>query len=307
MTMYQKAEYSYIDRTEKEDRYMKKILGILLILSMLFAVSAASAAGTGEPYGDSDGVISREKLAGLYRWLTTIEKSFRMRLTFDDVGNAVGKAGHDRGDPSEKYHAADWTDEEGRYHVVVTFYYDKDRDAWWPGSITTGMSGEEYMAADLTQFPLIGNREAGSSPTEKVTVVTKISSTGQKFAVTADLPTENWYPEESFGKVSYFLHAEEKDYRYSYSYIQISFLPSMDRWREEIAKTEEFTEIGGIACGELSLGGCTYKQSGRELTEYYAEIPELEAVVRVIVREIDLLPGTEAAAILESLSFASAE
>ncbi len=178
-----------------------------------------------------------------------------------------------------------------------------ENDTWWPGSITTGIPAEDYMAADLTRFPPVGNRAAGSSPTEQVTLETRISSTGQVFSVTAALPTENWYPDESFGKVSYFLHAVEKDYKYSYSCISVTFLPSMDQWKEDIAKVDQFAEAEGITCGDLALSGCTYRKSGSDLTEYYGEIPGTGAVVRVIIRELNLLPGTEAPAILESLSF----
>ena len=289
----------------KEKRFMKKLMSVLLVLSMLFTVSASVADGNGEPHGDSDGIISREKLEGLYLWIATMEKSFKMQLNFDDIGNAVGKAGHDRGEGNEKYHAAHWTDESERYYVVITFYHNDENDTWWPGSVTTGLP--ELDSANLLLYPMIGNREAGSSPTEQVTMDAQISGTKRKFTVTADVPTENWYAKSSGGGAYIYLHSGEEDFQYSFSNISVNFLSSMDAWKEDIAKAEEFTETDGITCGDLLLSGCKYKKYSTRITEYYAEIPELDAVVRVMVKDLNLIPGSEAVAILNSLTFAEAE
>ena len=50
----------------------------------------AEAGASGEPYGDSDGVIERKKLAALYHWLESMQSEFRSLLTFDEIGAAVG-------------------------------------------------------------------------------------------------------------------------------------------------------------------------------------------------------------------------
>ena len=57
---------------------------------------AAEAAGNGAPYGSSDGVISRAKLAGLYRWLRSMDSDFRHleRRRSRDYDRDVQKQGY---------------------------------------------------------------------------------------------------------------------------------------------------------------------------------------------------------------------
>ena len=48
------------------------LAALAVLLAGCFAPALAAAEGA-EPYGDGDGIVSREQLAGLYNWIAAME------------------------------------------------------------------------------------------------------------------------------------------------------------------------------------------------------------------------------------------
>lgn len=285
---------------------MKKLLGFLMAVILILGTGSALADGNGMPYGDSDGVIPHDQLAGLYRWMCSLEKSFRTEMTFDDIGAAVGKAGHDRRSSDGKTCSAEWTDGE-KYFVVVTFKYREEDDKWTVTSVSTGLNSDEYKLADVSGFPHIGNRDAGSSPTEAVTLDTKVKGSDVAVQVTADVPTENWYPDTGFGKIYYYLSQDEKNAKYSYSRIVVSLFDDMAKVTEDLGEAVVIQELDPVTVDGVELQGFFYEKGSDRWTEYCGSIADGAAVLRIQVNEMLPLSGTEAEALIKSLKVGFAE
>lgn len=262
--------------------------------------TAAPAAETrsGEPWGDSDGVISHEKLAGLYRWLSEMSSEFRKALTFDDVGEAVGKQGFDKKDGDGKYHAAYWTD-GGKYYVTVTFY---NRDgAWTVGSISTGMNSSEYSVADISSFPVVGNRKAGSSPVSRVEQEAKVGYTSAKVVVSADLPIENWFQSLSSSSVRYSNAPTEKSVNSNTPGIRVECKESLEKIDFYKEKFENLKELAPWTISGIQMLGRSYKYIGMEWVEYYGQVAD-GVWASVTLTGVDPYSGSEAEAILNSIT-----
>ncbi|MBQ1772342.1 MAG: hypothetical protein II000_10435 [Clostridia bacterium] len=255
---------------------------------------------SGEPWGDSDGVISHEKLAGLYRWLKETSSDFWKTLTFDDVGEAVGKQGFDKKDGDGKYHAAYWTD-GGKYYVNITFY---NRDGLWTvGSITTGMNSSEYSSADISSFPVLGNRKAGSSPVKRVELDAKIGfSSGPKVGVSTDLPTENWFATVSSSSVRFSNAPTEKAVNSNTPGIRVECKESLEKIDFYKEKFENLKELAPWTIGGIQMQGRSYKYVGMEWIEYYGQIQD-GVWASVTITGVDPYPGSEAEAILNTMAF----
>ena len=256
---------------------------------------------SGEPWGDSDGVISHEKLAGLYRWLKETSSDFWKTLTFDDVGEAVGKQGFDKKNGDGKYHAAYWTD-GGKYYVNITFY---NRDGVWTvGSITTGMNSSEYSSADISSFPVLGNRRAGSSPVKRVELDAKIGfSSGPKVGVSTDLPTENWFATVSSSSVRFSNAPTEKAVNGNTPGIRVECKESLEKIDSNKEKFENLKELAPRTIGGIQMQGRSYKYVGMEWIEYYGQIQD-GVWASVTITGVDPYPGSEAEAILNTMAFA---
>lgn len=250
-----------------------------------------------EPYGDSDGVIEHGKLAGLYHWLDSMQSEFRYTLSFDEIGAAVGKAGCDKQDGDGSYHAAYWTD--GSEYVTVTF---RNRDGVWTcGSISTGMSSDEYNAADISAFPKLGcSAPAGSSPTETKTFEGKCG--GTVVNVGAALPTKNWYGYKGSFDIRFYCAPDEENAKYSYSYFKIEFAESEEKVHSDDDSLENVTELAGRSIGGVNMSGRSYKLYGMDWVEYCGQIAD-GVWARVKLTGVDLSAGTETEAILNSLTF----
>ncbi len=264
------------------------------------AATAANNPGNGEPYGSSDGVIPHDKLAALYRWLNDMDSAFRRALTFDDLSNAVGKAGFDKQDGDGKYHAAYWYDGE-KYYVTVTFYANAD-GTWGVGSITTGLSSSEYNAADISGFPAVGNRAAGSSPVQSVTLETKIGFSGPAVAVTASVPTENWFAKVQSSSIRYNNAPTESAVNSNSPGIRIECKESLEKIDFYKDSFENLVELGSRTIGGIPMQGRSYKNIGMEWIEYYGEVAE-GVWASIKLTGLDPYAGSEADAILGSITF----
>ena len=213
-----------------EKKTWKKTLCALLAAVLLLA--AMPLAGAEEPHGDGNGILSRPLLASLYKWLEGMDGNFRALLTFDEISNAVGKWGCLKEKSGEDTHAAYWTD--GEDYVTVTF---RNRDGYWGvTSIVTDLPREEYMAADASFLPPVGNREAGSSPAEPVTMATQVKPSGEEASVTVQLPAENWFAKESFGELRYLNAPDESRVSSNSSGLWLSLWSDAESLRAEQEK-----------------------------------------------------------------------
>ena len=278
----------------------KKLFAALLALIMLasalvFSGAMAENAGA-EPHGDGNGIVPRPLLAALYKWMSDMDDSFFRLLTFDDICAAMGKAGCVKPKDGDTYHAAYWTD--GNVTVTVTF---KNRDGYWGvGSITTGMSKDEYGVADTSFLPHVGNREAGSSATAPVTLTTEVKSTREKVTVTADVPTEYWFPQVSFGEARYLNAASEDKASGNSSGLRISFWPDEATLQADLNAGDNLTETESLYLLGMVMPGYTYTRYGMNMTDYVARLAD-NLWMRISLYKMTVYDGSEAEAIIRSL------
>ncbi len=257
----------------------------------------------GAPYGSSDGVIDRAKLAGFYRWMHELPSDFLYAMTFDELSAAVGKQGCDKQDNDGKTHAAYWTDGD-RAFVTVTFKV-RDNDTWTCTSITiSGIASDEYNVADVSGFPKIASSTpAGTNPTEKQTLQTKVGFSGPKVNVAVDLPTKNWYPDAGSSSIYIYCAPNAERADRSHSYFKIECKESLDKINFYKDSFENLTELAPRTIGGIEMQGRSYKYIGMNWIEYYGEIAE-GVWVSVKLTGVDLSEGTETEAILLSMAFA---
>ena len=275
----------------------KSVCILLAAVLLLAAVPFAGAEGT-EPHGDGNGILSRALLASMYKWLNNMDGNFRQLLTFDEISNAVGKWGCVQEKSGDDTRAAYWTD--GKDYVTVTF---RNRNGYWGvTSVTTGIPGEEYEAADDSFLPQVGNREAGSSPVELVTMTTKVKPSGEEANVTVQLPSENWFARESFGELRFLISPEESKLNSNSAGLRLSFWTDeaslraeQEKGAENLADTESLYLLG------MEMKGCTYTKYGMKMTDYTAELRE-SLWLRISVYQMSVYPGSEAEAVIQSLN-----
>lgn len=279
-----------------EKKTWKKTVCALLAAILLLA--AMPLAGAEEPHGDGNGILSRPLLASLYKWLDGMDGNFRALLTFDEISNAVGKWGCLKEKSGEDTHAAYWTD--GEDYVTVTF---RNRDGYWGvTSIATDLPREVYLAADASFLPPVGNREAGSSPAEPVTMATQVKPSGEEASVTVQLPAENWFAKESFGELRYLNAPDESKVSGNSSGLRLSFWSDEEALRAEQEKgAENLADAENLYILGMEMKGTTYTKYGMDMTDYTAQLGE-NLFLRMSVYQMDLYPGSEAEAIVRSLS-----
>ena len=272
---------------------MKKRLMILctLVLALAFCFGATAE----EPHGDGNGIVSRPLLASMYKWLGDAS-SFWKQISFDDISNAVGKWGQLKEKTEEGRRAAVWTD--GNVSVAVTF---KDMDGFWGvTAITTGLSRDEYESADISFLPRIGNREAGSSPTAENTQTLNIKGGGGPVTVTAQVPEEYWFPAVSFGELRFAIAPNASSVSGA-PYMALSFWPDEASLREDLAKSENLTEIEDLYLLGKVMPGYTGTRFGMQMTDYITDLRE-DLWMRISLYRTDAYYGSEAEAILKSLT-----
>ena len=255
--------------------------------------------GSGEPYGDSDGVIERKKLAALYHWLDSMQSEFRYLLTFDEIGEAAGKAGCDKKDGDGKYHSAYWSDgEEG----AVTVTFRENNGAWTCGSIVcSGIPKDEYDKADLSGFPMRGSSApAGSCPVTQVTMQGECS--GKVITVAAEVPETGWYAVNGSADLRFYSAPSEDKAKSSYSYILIEFCPSEEKLSENTETYENVQKITSRRIGGYRLKGMRYQYAGMEWTEYYGKLTK-DVWISIRMTGVDQTKGTQTDALIRSLTF----
>ena len=277
---------------------MKRLLTVLCAVALVIGLLCASAGAEGaEPHGDGNGILSRALLASMYNWLRETDSDFWSRLSFDDISNAVGKWGRVNEKSGEDTHSAVWTD--GDSSVTVTF---KNKDGFWGvTSITTSLPREEYENADHSFLPWIGNREAGSSPTEETTLTLKTKDSSEEVSVTALVPTEYWYPSVSFGEARFNIAVDASRVSGNSSGLRLSLWSSREAIEAEQAKAENVQEVESLYLLGQEMPGCRYTRSGMDLTDYIARLDE-ELWLRVSAYQTQILFGSEAEALLKSLT-----
>ena len=275
----------------------KSVCILLAVILLLAAVPFAGAEGA-EPHGDGNGILSRALLASMYKWLNNMDPNFRALLTFDEISNAVGKWGCVKDKSGEDTHAAYWTD--GQDYVTVTF---RNRDGYWGvTAISTDLGSAEYEAADDSFLPQAGNREAGSSPVQPVTMTTKVKPSGTEANVTVDLPAENWFARESFGELRFLIAPEESKAGSDSGGIRLSFWADEASLRAEQEKgAENLADAESLYLLGMEMKGCTYTKYGMKMTDYIAELRE-GLWLRISVYRMSVYPGSEAEAIIRSLN-----
>ena len=275
----------------------KRICILLAAVLLLAAVPFAGAEGAG-PHGDGNGILSRPLLASMYKWLNNMDSNFWPQLTFDDISNAVGKWGCVNAESDGVTHSAYWTD--GQDYVTVTF---RNRDGYWGvTAISTDLSRDEYDAADDSSLPQVGNREAGSSPVEPVTMTTDVKPSGVEANVTVDLPAENWYASKSFGELRFQIAPEESKVSGNSGGLRLSFWADEASLRAEQEKgAEDMADAESLYLLGMEMKGCTYTKYGMKMTDYIAELRE-GLWLRLSVYKLSVYPGSEAEAVIRSLN-----
>lgn len=275
----------------------KRMFSVLLALTLLACCAAFPAAAEGAaPHGDGNGIVSRQLLASLYKWMNDMDGSFRQLLTFDEISAAVGKPGSVKDREGDTTRAAYWTD--GNAFVTVTF---KNRDGYWGvTAISTGLPRDEYDGADISFLPRVGNREAGSSAAAPVTLTTQVKNTREDVAVTAEVPAENWFPQVSFGEIRFQNAASSADVSGNSAGMRISFWPDEASLLADQAAGEGLTEADSLYLLGMEMPGCTYTRYGMKLTDYTAKLSD-DLLMRVTLYKLTVYEGSEAEAILKSL------
>lgn len=267
------------------------------------APSAEEPLYPGVPYGNSDGVIDRAALLALYRWLDEMQPGFRYALTFDEISEAAGKQGCDRRNNDGKSHSAYWTD-GGKMFVTVTF---RNKDGKWScGAISSsGITDKnDWKKADISGFPRYGSSApVGSHATNSVVSEIEIGTTKAMLTVTADVPTENWYPIERSGAVRYYSAPSAEKADESQSYILVESKPSVDSINFYREKFEELKTLEPRTIAGVEMQGRSYRYIGMDWIEYYGEIAE-NVWISIRLTNVDFSAGTETEALVMSLAFA---
>ena len=120
--------------------------------------------------------------------------------------------------------------------------------------------------------------------------------------VTFTLPDSGFVVDNDYSSTAYIYNVPTLDDAYSDSpRIQFELKGSLDDVNTYIDSMENLKEIDGRTVGGAALKGRTYKQYGMEWTEFYGQLPDgLFLVVKI--SEVDIAPGSEGAAILDSVS-----
>lgn len=261
------------------------------------------AAFPGAPYGDSDGIVDRAKLAGFYRWMHDLPSDFLYAMTFDEISAAVGKPGQDKQNNDGKTQGAVWSDGD-RSFVTVTFKDKGDGNYACCAISVSGIASDEYNAADISGFPKIASSTpAGTNPTETQTFETKIGFSGPKVNVTAEIPAKNWHPHAGSSSIYIYCAPNAERADRSSSYFKIECKESLDKINFYLDKFENLVEIEPRTIGGIEMPGRMYHYIGMDWVEYYGEIAE-GVWVSINMSGVDLSEGTETEAILMSMTFA---
>ncbi len=120
--------------------------------------------------------------------------------------------------------------------------------------------------------------------------------------VTFTLPDSGFVVDNNYSSTAYIYNVPTLDDAYSDSpRIQFELKGSLDDVNTYIDSMENLKEIDGRTVGGAALKGRTYKQYGMEWTEFYGQLPDgLFLVVKI--SGVDIAPGSEGAAILDSVS-----
>ncbi|MBQ1819965.1 MAG: hypothetical protein II117_00030 [Clostridia bacterium] len=255
----------------------------------------------GAPHGDGDGVLDRETLAGLYRWLTEMDPDFRQSLTFDEISAAAGKAGHDNQNNNGKAHSAVWSDGD---QAILTVTFREQNGLWSLGSIViVGMTSDEYDAADVSGFPKVGSgAPAGSNPTKQITLTENIGDSDAKLGISIDLPTAHWFLQDRSDSVRIYCAPNELNAPSSLSYMIIEGVASAEAINRNESGFENLREIDSRAIDSIIMKGRSYRCGGMDWTEYYGELKE-GVWISIRMTGVDFSEGTETEAIVSSLSF----
>ncbi len=269
---------------------------LVLALICLLAFGCAAAGGA-EPYGDGNGIVSRPLLAAMYNWLSNMDSAFWKQVDFDTVSGAVGKQGQLKEKSGEGSRGAVWTDGDAK--LTVTF---RDRDGFWSvsGIAISGMTSEEYGVADYSFLPPIGNRDAGSSPTQTAELTTKVKKTGTEVTGTAEVPTENWFAKVSFGELQYLNAPRASDVTGNSAGIRISFWPDEATLLADQAEGKDRVEEEDAYLLGMFMKGCSFERYGTRSTYYTAKLRD-DLWMQIALYHMPLRPGSEAEAIVNSL------
>ena len=285
-------------RNQRKRIGLAAALALAVLFTACFAPAFSGAEGA-EPYGGGDGVISRPALAGLYNWLNNTDSEFFSVISFDMISEALGKQGCVKEKDKDDYHAAYWTD--GDKYVTVTF---RNRNGFWGvGAVTTDIPGAEYASADYSFLPRVGNRAAGSSPTESQTLKAKVQGTSDEAVVTAQVPTEYWVAASSFGEARFLNVPDPSRASGNSAGIRAGFWADEAALQADHEKCENLTELEDWAALGTVLKGYSFTRNGMNMTEYV--LPLKDGLIMTL-RFYKCLPdaGSEAEAIVYSLAVA---
>ena len=283
---------------------MKKWIAMLLAMMMLLCACGAlaeDAADGAEPYGDGDGVVSAEQLAALYQWLNVMNAETKRMVSYDTVCAAAGAPGKVLEKTSDDVHGADWTD--GTRDVTVTF--KNENGFWYVSAIVTTIDSAEYLEADISGLPFVGNRAAGSSETAAQTLETKVKPNGPSLDVTAEVPTEYWFAQAKMGEVRFLNCLDESRTSYQPAAIRLAFYATQEDLaadRDKCDNVQETEYVLNVLGQEMK--GWSYTKSGMDLVEFEGQLGD-DLWIAVRFYDIIPFPGTEAEAILNSLTWAA--
>ena len=160
---------------------VKMLTALILAAVMMFSCVCAENAG--------NGMMPRQKLCALYRWLNQADHTAWNSMTYEMISSTAGRRGAVIGADRDDFRSAYWTD--GEAFVTVTF---RNLNGLWvmSGLAATGLSREEYENADLSAL-MTGENTA--EPTETPTIETTPEPTPEPTQEPTPEPTEAPTPE----------------------------------------------------------------------------------------------------------------
>ena len=131
---------------------------------------------------------------------------------------------------------------------------------------------------------------------------TKVKPSGEEASVTVQMPAENWFAKESFGELRYLNAPDESKVSGNSSGLRLSFWSDEEALRAEQEKgAENLADAENLYILGMEMKGTTYTKYGMDMTDYTAQLGE-DLFLRMSVYQMDLYPGSEAEAIVRSLS-----
>ena len=319
---------------------MKKLLALLLALTMLTSLSACGAkaekeasisvldiaapqqaqtseepaqaseqeaepsAAPGEPSSQGDGQIGMEQLLRLYKWMDTMDGSLLFAKTYEEIASAAGAEGFDCGNTGPNS-VSPVGDHYFNWYADDTHYLHVGFRARDDGSWTVcGLNTSNISRDDYADADISALApKADNGPASGVELTLKDFYEHHCWTISAELPQANWYPQLARYTIYFYNAASEDSINSGSARIQFELKDTVEDFDFYRDSFQNLQELPSRTIGGIEMTGRSYDYVGMPWIEYLGATEE-NGVISIKVSGVDLSEGSEGAAVLDSISFA---